>query len=187
MLGAKQKAWFKGALPELPGVWKLWATEVMLMGFGRRPARHGINNDQWDGYAAERKELLDFILDTNIQNLVALTGDIHKFFAGTAGTTGDTVTGRPAVPEFVGGSATSPGLPEETGISPATFADMAGPRPHIAFNDLTDRGFGVLEVCANERHMRVQEGADADAATAAGRRARQVPLAVGARSPQKMA
>ncbi|GAA4332503.1 alkaline phosphatase D family protein [Pigmentiphaga soli] len=38
--------------------------------------------DQWDGYNAERKNLMAFLKAQGIQNVVALTGDIHAFFAG---------------------------------------------------------------------------------------------------------
>lgn len=41
-----------------------------------------LNADQWDGYNAERKDLMAFVRDAGIRNLVALTGDIHAFFAG---------------------------------------------------------------------------------------------------------
>lgn len=41
-----------------------------------------LNADQWDGYAAERKNLMNHLRTNNIQNVVALTGDIHAFFAG---------------------------------------------------------------------------------------------------------
>ncbi len=41
-----------------------------------------INADQWDGYNAERKALMKHIKDNGIKNVVALTGDIHAFFAG---------------------------------------------------------------------------------------------------------
>ena len=72
--------------------------------------------DSWDGYGYERKQILDHVLDNNVQNVVAITGDIHTFFGGTANTTG---ARRPAAEphcrEFVGGSATSYGLPEATG------------------------------------------------------------------------
>ena len=42
-----------------------------------------INCDQWDGYNAERKNLMSHLKTNNIGNVVALTGDIHSFFAGT--------------------------------------------------------------------------------------------------------
>ncbi|HEY9102486.1 alkaline phosphatase D family protein [Chitinimonas sp.] len=42
-----------------------------------------LNADQWDGYNAERKDLMAHIKDNGIKNVVAVTGDIHSFFAGT--------------------------------------------------------------------------------------------------------
>lgn len=42
-----------------------------------------LNADQWDGYNAERKQLMSHLKTNNIKNVVALTGDIHSFFAGT--------------------------------------------------------------------------------------------------------
>ena len=114
MLGIQQKSWFKQTLATSPQTWKLWANEVMLMGFQQAP-QNGANNDQWDGYAAERRELLEFVLANNVKNLLPVTGDIHNFFVGTATTDGSD-TGTPVCGEFVGGSTTSRGLPEETGI-----------------------------------------------------------------------
>ena len=187
MLGDKQKAWFKGALASSRKTWKLWGSEVMLMGIGTAPGPdHGIINDSWDGYQRERKELLDFILDNNVQNVVALTGDIHTFFAGTAGTTGDTVTGRAAVPEFVGGSATSPGLPEESGFPEQTFLTLAGLNPHITFSDFVNRGYGLVDVSATGldcQLKKVQIQTRDSGASASTIASYHVPL--GARSPQK--
>ena len=41
-----------------------------------------INADQWDGYRKERSNLMNHLLDNSINNVVAVTGDIHAFFAG---------------------------------------------------------------------------------------------------------
>ncbi|ALM86136.1 alkaline phosphatase [Bordetella sp. N] len=38
--------------------------------------------DQWDGYDAERKDLMAYLKTNSIQNVVALTGDLHAIFAG---------------------------------------------------------------------------------------------------------
>ena len=108
-----------------------------MMGFGSAPGpNHGVINDGWDGYQAERKELLDFIIDNDIQNVVALTGDIHTFFAGTAGTTGDT-DHRPAGRAGVRRAARRPR--RACRRSPGSPSDV--PRrsrrsnPHITFSD----------------------------------------------------
>jgi alkaline phosphatase D len=149
MLGPKQKAWFKQTLAGSPQTWKLWANEVMLMGFQTAP-QNGANNDQWDGYAAERRELLEFALANNVKNLLPLTGDIHNFFTGTATTDGSD-TGTPVCGEFVGGSTTSHGLPEETGIASGTIKALINALDHhISYVDLDNRGYAVLEVTPSQ-------------------------------------
>jgi alkaline phosphatase D len=145
MLGIPQKSWFKQTLASSPQTWKLWANEVMLMGFQNAP-QNGANNDQWDGYAHERRELLDFVLANNVSNLLPITGDIHNFFVGTATTDGSD-TGTPVCGEFVGGSTTSFGLPEETGIPSGTIkALISALDHHITYTDLDNRGYAVLEI-----------------------------------------
>lgn len=42
-----------------------------------------MNADQWDGYNAERSNLMQFLASKNIGNVVALTGDTNAFLAGT--------------------------------------------------------------------------------------------------------
>ncbi|SOY72958.1 putativephoD; Phosphodiesterase/alkaline phosphatase Domain (fragment) [Cupriavidus taiwanensis] len=41
-----------------------------------------LNADQWDGFNAERKNLMAFLKTNGIRNVVALSGDIHAFFGG---------------------------------------------------------------------------------------------------------
>ena len=52
-----------------------------------------INCDQWDGFNAERKALMSHLKTNAIGNVVALTGDIHSFFAGTVSDDYDTAGG----------------------------------------------------------------------------------------------
>jgi hypothetical protein len=53
--------------------------------------------------------------------------------------------------EFVGGSATSHGLPEETGLDPNTIKTLANALDHhISYLDLVNRGYSVLEVSPNQ-------------------------------------
>lgn len=60
-----------------------------------------LNCDQWDGYNAERKALMGFLRDNAIQNVVALTGDIHAFFAGTVRDDFDTGSGQDVMVDLV--------------------------------------------------------------------------------------
>ena len=68
------------------------------------PRGQHVSQDQWDGYAAERKEILEHFLSKGVSNLVALTGDIHTFLAGDMTTTGNWTASRSA-------SSWSPGRP----------------------------------------------------------------------------
>jgi alkaline phosphatase D len=88
MLGAAQKKWFKATMEGSDATWKLWGNEVMMMRVAtpaiKPPALPAlmVSADAWDGYNAERKELLKFFVDKKIGNVVMLTGDIHASFAG---------------------------------------------------------------------------------------------------------
>lgn len=148
MLGDRQKDWFKRTLQGSGAKWKLWGNEVMLMGFAISSAADAIL-DEWDGYQAERTELMNHIINNKIKNVVGITGDLHNFFAGTVTNTGKS-GGTPAMTEFVGSSATSLGLPEETGLTP-TFLDALKPANlQWKFAEFASRGYGVMEVKPSE-------------------------------------
>jgi alkaline phosphatase D len=115
-----------------------------------------LNLNQWDGYPAERRELLEWILARDIGGVVILSGDLHTFIAGAVTTTGrsDGVAG--AV-EFLGGAITSNGLLDGQAPGPARDAaaralEQQGRavNPHFAFLDLLAKGYGVLEARAGE-------------------------------------
>lgn len=150
MLGAQQKAWFKETMRLSPQRWKLWGTEVMLMGI-EAPPGESVIQDSWDGYAHEREELLAYLLDNGVENTVALTGDIHTFFAGTATTSGNELPGhRKVLPEFVGGSATSAGVKEATGLNDGAVQVLAALNTHVDFYDVDNKGYGLVEISDSE-------------------------------------
>jgi alkaline phosphatase D len=145
MLGDNQRNWLLRSLKGSPATWKVWGTQLMVMATRLAPGV-AAQVDAWDGYGYERKRILNYLVDNNVSNIVALTGDIHTFFAGTAYTLGDKDASgsRPAFPEFVGGSVTSTGLPESTGLSPGALAVLATVNPHIDFYDFVTKGYGVV-------------------------------------------
>jgi alkaline phosphatase D len=155
ILGADQKTWLLGQLTAAREPWKVIANQVMMMGL-EVPTGTPINADQWDGYAAERQEILEHVLADGVTDVTVLTGDIHTFFAGTVTTTGN-VAGRPAATEFVGGSITSAGISEDLekrGLPRSTEGGQeAGLRrmnPHLAYAQLSAKGYGVMEVRPDE-------------------------------------
>ena len=144
LLGAAQKDWWKRTLHASPANWKVWGNQVMLMNFEITDTTDAII-DEWDGYKAERRELMNHITHHGIKDVVGITGDIHNFFAGTVTNSGKS-DGTPAMTEFVGGSASSPGLPEETGLTPGFLETVKANNPHWKFAEFASRGYGVLEV-----------------------------------------
>ena len=89
MMGADQKQWFKDSLMGLDATWKVWSNEVPLFRFLVRQgpiaallADRLADCDSWDGYNTERKELMKFIGDNQIANVVSFSGDVHAAFAG---------------------------------------------------------------------------------------------------------
>lgn len=71
LLGPKQKALFKEAMRSSSARFKFILNEVPIQQLYLAPY------DRWEGYAAERQEILDFIRDQSIENVVFLTTDMH--------------------------------------------------------------------------------------------------------------
>lgn len=154
-LGSTQKQWFKDAVVSSGARWKIVANQLMIMAVDSVPGTT-INVDAWDGYGAERREILEHFRAKGVQDLTFLTGDIHTFFAGTVHTNGRAST--PAIgTEFVGGSVTSPGfediIPEATARETIKAA-LRTTNPHITYADFEKRGFGLVE--ARTDGLRVQ-------------------------------
>ena len=93
VLGAAQRQWFMQTLASSTAQWKIWGNETSLLKMAvdgnalpTAPAafkqRFIMNADQWDGYNAERQVLMKHLVDNKIGNVVAITGDIHAFYAG---------------------------------------------------------------------------------------------------------
>jgi alkaline phosphatase D len=90
MLGKAQKTWWKAVMKGSDATWKLWGNEVPLMRMRIKnvPALaldvddRCVSGDAWDGYLAERKELMGYLKAEGVKNVVVLSGDIHASFAG---------------------------------------------------------------------------------------------------------
>jgi alkaline phosphatase D len=186
MLGATQKAWVKKAVPAGRARWNLFTSETMMMALDSTAAAPGVpgnsvNQDQWDGYAAEREEILTSFVNEKVQNLVVLSGDLHTFIAGNLTTTGDS-TGTPIGVELLGGSATSFGLVQETGISATTLDQLRqSADPHIIYADFVHHGYCVLDVTKDEITGRFRT---ADTTHASGKPTTLATFKVESGSPQ---
>lgn len=144
LLGPVQMQWLLDQLSDTLSKWKIIGNQVMfapLTVFGAP-----VNNDQWDGYAAERNQITSHILNNNIQNTVVLTGDIHTAWANDIpGNNYNASTGANSIAvEFVGTSVTSQNSPLPVGVSLIrTF------NPHMKYINLDDHGYYILDVKKN--------------------------------------
>nr|WP_267284188.1 alkaline phosphatase D family protein [Amycolatopsis keratiniphila] len=112
-----------------------------------------VNTDQWDGYTADRRRVLDTIAAQGRGNTVFLTGDVHSSWANDVPRDGASV----AV-EFVCPSVTSDNVDEQLGVPPRTGslkveAAIRALNPHVRFVELDSHGPGVLEVTPDAVRM----------------------------------
>ncbi|XZG69778.1 alkaline phosphatase D family protein [Chitinibacteraceae bacterium HSL-7] len=134
ILGNTQRAWWQQTMRQSRATWKFWGNEVSLLRMrldGRvipgAPAQlqteFVLNADQWDGYNAERKALMGFLRSHAISNVVALTGDIHSFYAGSV------------YDDYASGSATMVDLVTAGISSDSFYSYFAGEAANPAFAD----------------------------------------------------
>ena len=89
MLGARQKAWFKNSLGRSDAVWKVWGNSVPALRLGLDLSR--IDDllpdpllwpeSTWDGFPNERNEMMAYLEENGITNIVSLSGDRHMHAA----------------------------------------------------------------------------------------------------------
>ncbi|WP_320673130.1 alkaline phosphatase D family protein [Patulibacter defluvii] len=146
ILGRRQMDWIKQGLERTPARWKLVGNPDMLAPLGVVLGGEGgitINPDQWDGYPADRAELLAHLADRRIDDVAFLTGDIHIYMANHL-----LHGGRPVATEYIGGSVTSTGIP-------ASLNGLAVPaiqlvNPHIRFIEGAEHGWAIARVDPDE-------------------------------------
>lgn len=144
MLGAPQLAWFKQQLSNSTAKWKLIGNQVMVSPL--KILGQAVNQDQWDGYPAERNKILTHIQSGNIDNVVILTGDIHTSWANDipvdlGSYTASTGAGSIAV-EYVCTSVTSGSF--ITFSVPVSIIQTFN--PNVKYADLAKRGYLLLDV-----------------------------------------
>jgi alkaline phosphatase D len=139
LLGNTQFNWLLNQLTQSQATYKLVAQQVMMAPL--KILGVAVNMDQWDGYPAERQQLLNHVLAEDVKNMVVLTGDIHTSWANEIPTS----TVRAGV-EFVGPSVTSPGLNLGSGVGESTVLLS---NSHIKWVNLSQKGYMIVDVNQN--------------------------------------
>lgn len=185
--GDAQMSWLKSGLTASTARWKLVGNPVMMarLDLAALPAwllgplrellgvpENGavLNPDQWDGYNADRNELVDHLRATGTRDVVFLTGDIHTSWANEV-TTRSTLLSGPAAAEFVVPSVTSDNINDFLGLPPGNALSGLGAslirttNPHVRWTELDGHGYGVLEVTPQRCRMDWYHLADRTSAT----------------------
>lgn len=125
--------------------------------------------DQWDGYNSERKDMMAFLRDNTIPNVVALTGDIHAFFAGAVMDDFDAATPMPVMVDLVTAGVSSTSLfkfyvdeihavPELAGLQPLVYQNvtnklngtMSSNNAWLKYVDTDAQGYAVVTLTADK-------------------------------------
>ncbi|GAB5458344.1 MAG: alkaline phosphatase D family protein [Henriciella sp.] len=132
VLGAAQKAWFKDCLKRSTARWKVWGSSSPLLRFGvdlsflNGGDKTGALwlEDTWDGFPNERSELMSFIIEQGITDVLSLSGDRHLHAAGLVKSDHENPNAPAAIPDFAVGSLAmaSRALSQER-----VFADLGHP------------------------------------------------------------
>lgn len=173
VMGEAQLAWFEDTIMESKSTWKVWGNEYCLSQLAidlTMSATEPLNRrfylscDGWDGFREQRNALIDKIAGLNV---VAITGGLHAFLAGTPAV--DSADAEPAkIVEFVGAAISSTtyqsrlqkqveGHPLLKDVDLA--ANIASEidtylvnkvNPYLAFSDAKSNGFCIAEANADE-------------------------------------
>ncbi|QES48295.1 metallophosphatase [Streptomyces venezuelae] len=155
ILGAQQKGWLKQNVSAAPDSWHVWANSIMLSQLRSRVGGGYMFTDQWDGFTAERKEVLTHVLNSGMEDLVVVTGDWHSAFVDDIRPDFDNTASPVIGTEFTAHSVTS-------GAYSADWNRTNGPvmgrgNPHLKYFEGNRYGYDVYEATPARfsAHLRV--------------------------------
>ena len=138
MLGTAQKQWFLNQVTSSTATWKVWANEVMLCQYLFGPPLAStveyFDLDQWDGYPAERAEILTAIKTAGVQNFIVISGDAHLYLTSVLRTNFNNPAEPPMGVEFMVGA-----------ISSGNYLDAGVEPPPASLPSLTPGGMRVVQ------------------------------------------
>jgi alkaline phosphatase D len=145
MLGAQQEAWLNEGLAQSKARWNILAQDVMMAQLKQsKDGEAAFWTDDWNGYPAARKRLLQSIHESRVANPVVLTGDIHSFWTNDLKLDFDDAASPIVAPELVGTSITSD-APRE-----AIFLKILPDNPHVKFFDGSVHGYMSIDLTPDE-------------------------------------
>lgn len=167
-LGAAQRAWLLDGLAGSTATWKIIGSSynlsmLRILDFDEpwpRPAgvRPGeglyVENEAWDDYHAERQEVLAFVRDNGIDNVVFVSGHTHTWFASHLTPDLDDPDAPVVAFDFTTGSQTAdPDLVRDEPDPRAAAADwtdlalqLTNGSDHLTYANLINFGYSTMQV-----------------------------------------
>lgn len=140
LLGADQTAWLLERLSDSKRAGTRWRVVGQQVVFSpMRGAAGDFNPDSWDGYRANRDQILAHLEREAIGDVVILTGDVHSAWAID-------VPGGRAV-EIVAPAVSSPTFGNHPGAREWIEGTVPA-QPHIRYSNIDENGFVLLDVDA---------------------------------------
>ncbi|MDQ4143660.1 MAG: alkaline phosphatase D family protein, partial [Actinomycetota bacterium] len=159
MLGDRQMRWLKQRLSQSNARWRIIGSQVL---FAPRHDRVELDKqlEGWEAFAASRRNLVRYISDRRIENVVLLTGDTHVSWANDIPIDTQTYPVTPAAAvEFGVPSISSSNFDDGRGLRPrnpqslAAEAKIRGRNPHVKFVEVDSHGYCV--VAADKERLKV--------------------------------
>ena len=154
MISTKQMQWLTKGLTESTAQWKIIGNQVIFsyLNWGYEPD-FTINMDSWDGYPFQQKHLANHIINTEIDNVIFVTGDTHSSWAFEVSVdpmnfyNQNTGAGSLAI-EFGSPSINSANAnekyPEEDVIEHEQKISNTSLNPHLKYTNLRDHGYLLI-------------------------------------------
>jgi alkaline phosphatase D len=169
-LGAEQKRWLERQLARSRADWRMIGSSYnvnpwKLTDFDTPEARAAnpdlpkhaglyASNEAWDDYAVEREELLQYLLDRRIDNVVFTSGHTHFYIASELQPDFDDPSSPVAAYDFVTGSLTAD--PDPRTLAPEALLRVAEQLvvsqnvPYMKNLNLLDQGYAVVDLTPEE-------------------------------------
>ncbi|MFD2924700.1 alkaline phosphatase D family protein [Halobacillus naozhouensis] len=136
MMGSDQEQWLLHNLSNSNARWNVLAQQTIMAQFDYDNGPGiSVNHDQWDGYAGERAQVLNFIEQRQPSNPVVISGDWHSSWVNDLKSDFSNPDSATVATEFVGTSISS-------GCGWAREVEAALPEnPHVKFFNGDMRGY----------------------------------------------
>ncbi|MCB0960654.1 MAG: alkaline phosphatase D family protein [Acidimicrobiales bacterium] len=184
MLGTTQKAWLKDGLSASGAAWKVLGSQLMfaplrsqrypdeIAAAGDGPQRNAgryVNLIQWDGYQAERRELVEHLHAEGIADVLAIAGDTHFWTTSEVPLDYDDPDAPLVLVEFGGSSITSANAGEMTDLPGndviRPVVNEANPYT-LRFMEVTTHGWARIELTGERASVQYRTPATIREATA---------------------